>query len=769
METKKVEITLGGRPFSLETGSIARQATTAVLGRYGESVVLATLVVGDPLPPATSPKNFRDFQPMMVEYRERMYAAGKIPGGFFKREGRPTSDETLTARLIDRPLRALFPETFRNDVQIYVTVLSASEDAPPDILGMNAAGACAAIGDFPFAGPVASLRIGFAGGRFLLNPTRKQLEQSELNMVVSVNPEGICMVEADAREIPEEKLIEAFEFAVREAQPLLDAQRKLREAVGVQEKPYPLATFPPELLERLDREYGEELRGAFFLKGKTERKEALNRIREKILNALSLDEKGQQREDGIPFEDVIRAEAKLEEKIFRENALAGRRIDGRGPADIRPISIQVGVLPRVHGSAIFTRGETQALVTLTLGGKEDEQFIDSITEYKKRFNLHYNFPPFSVGEIKPIRGPGRREIGHGALAERSVECVLPDVETFPYTIRIVSDILESNGSSSMASVCGATLALMDGGVPIRAAVAGIAMGLIYEDEERFAVLSDILGTEDAYGDMDFKVAGTEKGVTGLQMDLKTPGITVEVIRRALAQAREGRRYILGRMREVISAPRSDLSPYAPRIVRVKVDPDKIGKIIGGGGRTIREIQKRTKTEIEFDDEEGVAVISGQTLEDVGKCATVIRDIVEGLKPGDLRKGKVAEIRDFGAFVEVELTGEQGLVHISEIADGYVERVEDYLKVGQPVDVQVIGVDETGKVRLSIKRANEALGKPKPEPVYQGSAPPRGGRRPGPPRGGRGGPRRGARGGGPPRGGGWGPRRNTDRGFGGPRR
>jgi polyribonucleotide nucleotidyltransferase len=764
IEPKRVEAVFGGRTLILETGALARQATTSVLARYGDTVVLAALVCGDAPPPPTSPANFRDFQPLTVEYREKPFSAGKIPGGFFKREGRPTTEETLTSRNIDRPIRALFPEGFFNDIQIFASVVSAEEDVNPDVVGQNAAAACVALGGFPFKGPVATMRVGLIDGRFVANPTRPQVAQSELNMIVSANPEGICMVEAEAHEVPEDRLLQAFEFALKELQPVIEMQKRLAELVGPPPTEYKLQTFPPELLQRLDKTYGAEVEKAFFLQKKAERKALLKEIRERMLRELSLDDKGQPRPDGIPFEQVLRARAKLEEITFRRNAIVGKRADGRGLRDVRPIWIQVGALPRAHGSAIFTRGETQALVTLTLGTKEDEQWVDGIHEYDKRFMLHYNFPSFSTGEIKPIRGPGRREIGHGDLAERSLQAMIPGPDEFPYTIRIVSDILESNGSSSMASICGASLAMMDGGVQIKAPVAGIAMGLISEDDGRYAILTDILGTEDAYGDMDFKVAGTEKGITGLQMDLKTPGIKIEIVRAALEQAREGRLHILGKMREALPAPRPDISPWAPKILRIPVPIDKIGLIIGGGGRTIRGIQQRTDTEVEFDDEAGFAIIIGRDLEKVKQAASYITSIVEGLKVGEMRKAKVVELRDFGAFVEVIPTGEPGMIHVSEITSSYVENVQEYLKVGQEIDVKVISVDEMGKVRMSLKQANESLGKPPAEAVYQGAAPP-------PPRRdmGRGGPRRGGCGGGG-RGGPGGPRRDGDRrGPGGPRR
>jgi polyribonucleotide nucleotidyltransferase len=740
-----------------ETGELARQATTAIVATYGENVLLMTLVVGDKIEnPYAKIGDYQDFTPFQVEYREKVYAAGKYPGGFIKREGRPSDYEILTCRLIDRPLRPLFPEGWSNDTQIYGTVMSSDGDTIPDVIAVNAASACVAVSDIPFKGPVGCVRVGLIDGQFVINPKRKELdEKSELDLVVCGAPEGIIMVEFKGNQIPEEKVLEAFDFATPYIQQLIEMQKKLAELVGTKKKEYETNKLDKTLYEKIKAKYEKQARDVFFIADKKTRYAEYTKMEEAIANEFCLDEKGAQKEGAPSVIDALRAFSYLKDYVFRTEALNNRRSDGRGQKDIRPIWCKTSVLPRTHGSAIFTRGETQALATLTLGSKDDEQEIDSIFRFSKRFMLHYNFPPFSTGEVKPFRGPGRREIGHGMLAEKALEPIVPDQDDFPYTMRLVSEVLASNGSTSMASVCAGMLALMDGGVKVKAPVAGIAMGLIMEGNQ-VGVLSDILGSEDASGDMDFKVAGSEKGITALQLDLKAAGISKEILTRALGQAREGRLHILGEMMKALNAPRPTLSKYAPKIERVFIGTDKIGMVIGSGGKTVRGIQEATGVEIEFDDDTGHAIILSQDAEAIAKAAAWVRQIAEGLKLGEVRHAKVVELREFGCFVSVMPTNEDGMVHVSEISDEYVQRVDDFVKVGMEVDVKVINIDEaTGKVRMSIKQALRDLGKPQlpplnPQAVPAGQQAPPGGQPPRPPR-----PPFG--GGGRPQGGGFRPR------------
>jgi polyribonucleotide nucleotidyltransferase len=687
-------VVFGDKELSLETGRMAKQADGSIVVRYGDSMVLVTAVASAGIRPGI------DFLPLTVDYLEKTSAAGKIPGGYFKREGRLTEHEVLTSRLIDRPSRPLFPKGWRFDSQVIATVLSADKENPTDVMAMTAASAALHLSDIPWAGPFAGMRIGRVGGSFVLNPTFKQREESELDLVVATSRDAIVMVEGEAREVAEDVLIDALMFAHKEGQVLIDLQEKLRAAVGKPKRVFTPPAKDPAIVERVKAVAGAKIEAAMAIAVKQERYAALDAAGGETAESLKAE---------FPERDAEVKEAFESEKKrhLRELVLnTGRRIDGRATVDIRTITCEVGVLPRTHGSALFTRGETQALVTTTLGTKQDAQHIDGLTaDIEKRFMLHYNFPPFSTGEVKPLRGASRRETGHGFLAERALSRVLPTDADFPYTIRVVSEILESNGSSSMASVCGGALSLMDAGVPIATPVAGIAMGLIKEGD-RLAVLSDILGDEDHLGDMDFKVCGTKKGVTAVQMDIKIQGLTRQILEQALAQARDGRIHILGKMAEALAAPREELNRYAPRIFTLKVKPDQIREIIGPGGKTIRGITAQTGVAIDVEDDGTVHIASPD-----GLAAKKAIDIIKGLttepEVGEFYLGIVRRVAEFGAFVEI-LPGTDGLVHISELDDKRVRRVEDVCKEGDEMLVKVIAIDRaTGKIRLSRR---ETLGK-----------------------------------------------------------
>jgi polyribonucleotide nucleotidyltransferase len=689
---KKVEIDYHGRRLSIEVGRMAKQANGSALVRYGDTVVLVTATA------AKEPREAQDFFPLTVDYQEKTFAAGKIPGGFFKREGRPSEKEVLTSRLCDRPLRPLFPDGFRCETQIIATVLSYDKENDPDVLAMIGASTALEISDIPFNGPIAGVRVGRGNGKLVINPTSSQQADSDLQLILAGSRDAIVMVEGGARMLSEDVILDALYAGHRELQPLLDLQAELRSAVG---KPKRTVT-PPEvdaaLAARVRQLAQPKIREALALAGKHQRNDALHQVRADIVAALRDEFPERDREIKGLFEEV------LSEAVRGLIVEQKRRIDGRGLADIRPISCEVEVLPRTHGSALFTRGETQALVVATLGTSSDEQRIDALVgETYKKFMLHYNFPPFSVGEVKFLRGPGRREIGHGALAERAVSAVLPDDTKFPYTIRIVSEILESNGSSSMATVCGSSLALMDAGVPITAPVAGIAMGLIREQNE-IRVLSDILGDEDHLGDMDFKVAGTAEGVTAVQMDIKIGGVTREIMQNALYQARDGRLHILRAMQDALGTPRADVSAYAPRIVTLKIRPDRIRDVIGPGGKVIRGIIEETGVKIDVEDD-GTVLIASADDAAMQKAVDWIRRLTAEAEVGKIYKGVVKKIMDFGAFVEI-LPGTDGLVHISQLAAERVARVRDVLNEGDEVLVKVLEVDKSGKIRLSRK---EALG------------------------------------------------------------
>jgi polyribonucleotide nucleotidyltransferase len=694
----RVELDWGGRKLVLETGKIARQADGAVVATYGESKVLATVVA------AKEPREGVDFLPLTVDYQEKFYAAGRIPGGYFKREGRPTEKETLVSRLIDRPVRPLFAEGWRNETQVIVTTLSHDLENDPDILAMIAASAALTLSGAPFMGPLGAARVGFVNNEYVLNPLLDEMTESQLDLVVAGTQDAVLMVESEAKELTEEVMLGAVMFGHRHSQPVIDAIIKLAEKAA--KEPCELQVVDTSALEKdMLALIEHDLRAAYAIANKAERHQAVDAGKAKVVAHFC--------PEGVekppyPAQQVANVFKKIEAKIVRWNILdTGRRIDGRDVKSVRPIACEVGVLPRAHGSALFTRGETQALVVATLGTGEDEQWIDALQgTYKETFLLHYNFPPFSVGETGRMGGPRRREIGHGKLAWRAIHPILPPHHEFPYTLRVVSEITESNGSSSMATVCGTSLALMDAGVPVKRPTAGIAMGLILEDK-RYAVLSDILGDEDHLGDMDFKVAGTERGVTSLQMDIKIAGITEEIMRIALSQAREGRMHILGEMAKAIAQHRAQLGEHAPRIEVFNIPVDKIREVIGSGGKVIREIVEKTGAKIDISDDGTVKVASANG--DAMKAAiNWIKSIASEPEVGHIYEGTVVKVMDFGAFVNF-FGAKDGLVHISQLAPRRVQKVTDVVKEGDKVKVKLLGFDERGKVRLSMKVVDQATG------------------------------------------------------------
>jgi len=694
-----VETEIGGKRLILETGVMAKQAGGAVVARYGDTVVLST---------AVSSKVERenvDFLPLTVDYQEKAYSAGKIPGGFFKREGRQTEKEILTSRLIDRPLRPLFPDGYYFDTQVIASVLSLGDESASDLMGMIASSSAVSISDIPFNGPVGAVRVGYIDGKFCINPGFKEIAASSLNLVVAGTADAIMMVEGGASELSEDQMLEALETAHREIKKIVALQLELVAKVGKAKRSVKVVEIDKELEKQVAALAIDRLKTSIIIPDKMERQKTLDVLLDEIKQKLKKeDDPTRGRQIAAIFFNIEKDEVR---KIILEK---NTRADGRKPDEIRPITSLVGLLPRTHGSALFTRGETQALVVTTLGTSEDEQRIDSLEgEYFKTFMLHYNFPPFSVGETKPLRGPGRREVGHGALAERALKAMVPSKLEFPYTIRIVSDILESNGSSSMATVCGGTLSLMDAGVPIKAPVAGIAMGLIKEGD-KVIVLSDILGLEDHLGDMDFKVTGTSKGITALQMDMKIEGITIDVMRTALEQAKQGRLHILGKMLEALAAPRKNLNPYAPRIITMQINPDKIKDVIGSGGKVIRSIVEQTGAKIDIEDS-GIINIASSDEAAANKAKEIIKGIVQDAEVGKLYMGKVRKIMDFGAFVEI-FPGTDGLLHISQISEHRLEKVTDELKEGDEVLVKVLEIDRQGKIRLSRKEAMREQGKAK---------------------------------------------------------
>tara|TARA_B100001029_G_scaffold9942_1_gene6861 strand:- start:119 stop:2203 length:2085 start_codon:yes stop_codon:yes gene_type:complete len=690
MESYKKIINLGDQEIILETGKVARQATGAVLATCGNTQVLATVVVGK------APGEHQDFFPLTVNYQEKTYATGKIPGGFFKREGRPTEKETLTSRLIDRPLRPLFNDDFLYEVQVICTVVSSDKDVDPDILSFIAASAAIGISGLPFNGPLGAVRVGFVEGQYCLNPRRSELEDSLLDMVIAGSDSAVIMVESEAKELSEDQMLGGILFAHQEMQVIISAIKEMASEVGKPTFEYEPKTLDKDLVDTIKDSYSDLISDAYQIRDKQERVQTLNQLKEKITEDLVNEE-----EDSPKSSDLMDVFKKIEKTIVRSNLIKGEpRIDGRDLDTVRPLFIEAGVLKNTHGSALFTRGETQALVAATLGSPRQAQLIDALEgEFKDQFMLHYNFPPYSVGEAGFMSGPKRREIGHGKLARRALEAVLPSPEDFPYTIRVVSEITESNGSSSMASVCGSSLALMDAGIPMKAPVAGIAMGLVKE-EDGFAVITDILGDEDHLGDMDFKVAGTEEGITALQMDIKIDGITEEIFDVALEKAQNARAIILNSMNEVLSASREELSDKAPQAVVIQINTKKIRDVIGKGGETIRGLTEETGAIIEVEDS-GKVTIYGDTPESRESALRRIEEITAEPEVNKIYTGTVANIMDFGAFVTI-MPGRDGLVHVSEISEERVENVSDYFVEGEEVKVKVLEVDRQGKIRLTMK-------------------------------------------------------------------
>ena len=697
LNKQTVEIEWAGRPLRLETGRIARQADGAVVATYGETSVLATVVA------AKEEKPGIDFFPLTVNYQEKIFAAGKIPGGYFKREGRPTEKETLTSRLIDRPIRPLFAPGFKNETQIVATVLSHDLENDPDIVAMVATSAALTLSGVPFLGPIGAARVGYIDGKYVLNPMIDEMSESSLDLVVAGTGDAVLMVESEAKELPEDVMLGAVMYGQQHFKPVIDAIVSLAERAA--KEPWELkAEEDAGLIGRVRTMAEAELREAYAIAAKHERRDRVAAIKEKVVAAVVPSD-----DDGTMAPKVSGAFKEAEKEVVRGSILeTSRRIDGRDLKTVRPIECEVGILPRTHGSALFTRGETQALAVATLVTGEDEQYVDALQgTYKETFMLHYNFPPYSVGEVGRLGSPGRREIGHGKLAWRAIHPVLPDRESFPYTIRLVSEITESNGSSSMATVCSCSLAMMDAGIPIKRPVAGIAMGLIKE-AERFAVLSDILGDEDHLGDMDFKVAGTSEGVTSLQMDIKITGITEEIMKVALNQARDGRMHILAEMNKAINTARPELGEYAPRIETIHIPVDKIREVIGSGGSVIREIVAESGAKIDISDD-GTVKIASANAESIRAAINRIKSITSEPEVGEIYKGKVVKVMEFGAFVNF-FGAKDGLVHISQLADGRPKAVTDVVKEGDIVWVKLLGFDDRGKVRLSMKVVDQATGK-----------------------------------------------------------
>ncbi len=712
MSDNKTSIEINNRTLSLEINKIGKQADGSAFLRYGDTIMFAT---------ATSKKEMKEkksFLPLIVDYRENTYAAGKIPGGFFKRQGRPSEREILVCRLIDRPVRTLFPEGYHYDTQIIALLLSADLENEPDALGIIAASAALYCSDIPFTTPVGAVKVGYLNNEFIINPTAKQLEESPINMVVVGTEEGIVMIEAGATEVEEEKIIEGIILAQKTIDEIIKMQKDLYSKLNIQKREFSVEEIDQSKLEKIENNISSSLRNAILAKNKKEREEATKKILNDLLETIP-----EENEDEI--NEVKEIFQSIHKKLTRDLVLnEKKRSDGRDFNEIRPLSIEVGILPRTHGSALFTRGETQCLATVTLGTFEDVQRLDGLGEKtEKRFMLHYNFPPFSVGEVAFLRGAGRREIGHGALAEKSILPSIPDEEDFPYTIRIVSDILESNGSSSMATVCGGVLAMMDAGVPLPTIIAGIAIGLVKEDN-RHAVLTDIEGLEDHFGDMDLKVAGTEKGVTAIQMDLKVPSIPVEILKEGLLRARDARLKVLSKMKEVLAQPRPDISSYAPRIIHIMINPEKLGDVIGPAGKIIKKIIAQTNAKIDIEDS-GKITIASSNPESAEKAIEMIRELTVEAEAGKIYTGKIVRLEEYGAFIEI-LPNIVGLLHISEIAHQRTRNIRDVFKMGQTVRVKVMAIDEDNKLKLSKKalesnsyhRSDPLAPKPKNPDFYQ---------------------------------------------------
>ncbi|MGI6548858.1 MAG: polyribonucleotide nucleotidyltransferase [Syntrophomonadales bacterium] len=697
------ETVIAGRPLKVEVGKVAKQANGAAMLFYGDTTVLVTATG------SKKPREGIDFFPLTVDYEERMYAVGKIPGGFIKREGRPTETATLSARLIDRPMRPLFPKGYRNDVHIVATIMSVEQDNSPDVTAIIGASIALSVSDIPFSGPVGAVIIGMVDGELVVNPTAEQAEKSDMHLTVAGTKDAIMMVEAGANEIPEAKMLDAIFLAHDVIKEIVAFQEKIVAEIGKPKATVELAEIEPEI-EAAVREYSwNKIREAVQCPDKLLREEQTDEAMKEILDHFEV--VFPERSD-----DVMSVLERLEKEIVREMILnEGKRVDGRALNEVRQITCEVGVLPRPHGSGLFTRGQTQVLSVTTLGAASEEQILDGLgVAESKRYLHHYNFPPYSVGETKPMRGPGRREIGHGALAERALYYMIPSQEDFPYTIRVVSEVLESNGSTSMGSVCGSTLSLMHAGVPIKAPVSGIAMGLIKEDD-RFAILSDIQGIEDALGDMDFKVAGTTNGVTALQMDIKIAGVTREILEKALAQAREGRMHILNIMLQTISQPNSELSPYAPRMIKMHINPDKIREVIGAGGKTIKKIVDETGAKIDIEDD-GSLYITAVDQDAAEKARNLIDCLVKDVEVGKTYIGRVVRVMDFGAFVEIipgvlGMSGKEGLVHISQLAETRTAKVKDVVDVGDEILVKVTEIDSQGRINLSRKEALRQVQRP----------------------------------------------------------
>jgi len=690
----------GKHTVTLETGEIARQASGAVIVKMDDTVLLVTAVA------AKSAREGQDFFPLTVDYQEKFYAGGRIPGGFFKREGRATEKETLISRLIDRPIRPLFPEDYKNEVQIIATVMSLNPEVDGDIAALIGASAALSLAGTPFKGPIGAAKVGYKDGQYILNPTVSELKESQLELVVAGTANAVLMVESEAALLSEEVMLGAVTFGHREMQKVINAINELTVEAGTKPSDWVAPAKNTALISALQEAVGGKLGEAFQVRDKLQRRDAIAAIKKDVLESLA----GRVAAEGWNPAELSKEFGELEYHTMRDSVLATKvRIDGRALDTVRPITVKAGVMPRTHGSALFTRGETQAIVVTTLGTARDGQVIDAVAgEYKENFLFHYNFPPYSVGECGRFGAPKRREIGHGRLAKRGVLAVMPTLEEFPYTIRVVSEITESNGSSSMASVCGSSLALMDAGVPVKAPVAGIAMGLVKEGDN-FVVLSDILGDEDHLGDMDFKVAGTSEGVSALQMDIKIEGITEEIMKKALEQAKAGRLHILGEMAHALTAPRAELSDYAPRLLTIKIHPDKIREVIGKGGSTIQAITKETGTQIDIQDD-GTITIASVNNAAAQAAKARIEQITSDVEPGRIYEGKVAKIMDFGAFVTI-LPGKDGLVHVSQISSERVEKVGDKLKEGDVVKVKVLEVDKQGRIRLSMKAVEEGEGTP----------------------------------------------------------
>ncbi|HEY8666848.1 MAG TPA: polyribonucleotide nucleotidyltransferase [Tepidisphaeraceae bacterium] len=716
MQSIRVERQIGGRTLSIETGTFAKLADGAVTVQYADTVVFGAVV-------RANPREGIDFFPLQVDYRERRAAAGKFPGGFMKREGRPTTKEILTARLIDRPLRPLFPKGFMDEVQVHLNVLAADQQNDPDILAGIAASSAIAISDIPFITPIAHVRVGRINNEFILNPTQEQLEYSEFDLVVAGTKHFVNMIEVGARESNEDVIADAIEFGHKAIVEIVGMIEELQKKSPPREKIGNIKAPEPGFVDSIRARVTDKIREVKGKPGKADRSDAVKQILADLLEEMAptvtdpnasyqtiIGTRDEQKKIRSVFSDV-------EEQITREAILNGVRPDGRDYETIRPITCQVGFLPRVHGSAVFSRGETQAMCTITLGTSSDEQLVDGlIEEYSQKFMLHYNFPSYSVGEVRPIRGPGRREIGHGALAERALIAVLPGVEVFPYTVRVISDILESNGSSSMASACGGSLALMDAGVPITKPVAGISVGLVKEGD-RTALLTDIIGEEDHFGDMDFKVCGTRDGITAIQLDIKTEGIDHEIIRKTLHRAKSARMVILAKMAETLPAPRPEISKFAPRLLTIKIDPEKIGKVIGPGGKNIKRIQEETGAQIDIEDD-GTVYISAVDGAAAEKCRDIVEAMTAEVKVGKIYNGTVVSIKEFGAFIEIAPETD-GLCHVSELSDRYVDQVTDFVNMGDEVKVKVLLIDDQGRIKLSRKAAMRELGESDPEPVHSG--------------------------------------------------